>query len=825
MKHQNEQAVLVEDETEEAKQAHLEAAELRDSMFTTLSRELNTELGKAIADKTSIETRMLADESQYWGLPEGGWDKEDVTAGYDRTSRSNQGRGSSIDNKTRSKTRIASARIGDMLFPTNMPNWAMQPTPYPDVPIELVMEEYRREQAEKAPPAQPAQPPGQELMGTMPPNQLPPPGQAEAGPPEAQAPAGPPAAQAPPPPQAEPDYDVLAMKVSIRRGRKMQQRIRDVLTENKYPKVGRQVIMDGCKSGTGIIKGPYVRFQVKRSYKTQQDDQGEIAVMKVEKVKIPGVSRVSPWMFFPQRARCIEEAEHAFELHLLSATQIQQMVSTHGFYPDQATKLLKTSPSLGAVESIISKRAAITNYSMSRYEQTYAVWEYEGVIDGHILRQMGFDLAEDDELTSYYGAVWFADNFVLRIDMAPLEATSSLPYRVWCYEEDETSIFGFGVPFVMRDDQYVINMVWTSILHNVSVSSGPQIAVEKGVLIPADGSYNIRGPKLWYKNDVDVPMNQAIDAIIIPSTLATTMPVYQQALLNADNNTNLPLMLGDGQSSGVNSGMSGMAQITIMNQTNIVQRQAAHSWDDNITNPLITGLYQWFMESNEEDIKGDYQVEVRGASYLLVKDTQAQHAQMLLQMVLSDPELKALVEMENLYKIYLSFLDIPIESLIKTPEQRKEDAANQQPDPVQQAEVDKLKSETALNQAKANSESTKAQGAGAQRMEIIDQADIMKLDLDYARLQDKERDREHAMQIELVRRETKLIEIASKEGLEYEKLNNSISSEREKLMATLQIGTTQQRSRDYFDAARLRLDQYKEELRAQNLARGYDSFS
>ena len=813
------QAETVEEISVEEQEKKLRSVERRDEMFSGLTRELTTELGKAISDKTSVENRMLADEAQYWGLPEGGWDKEDITAGYDRTSRSNS-RGSAVDNKTRSKTRIASARIGDMLFPTNMPNWAIYPSPYPDVPMNLIMEEYKKEQAANAPPEQAGgAPPEQALMAAMPPDQM---GMGEQGGP--MAPRMPQGQQAPPPPPMEElNYDELAQKVSHRRCRKMQQRIRDVLSENRYPKMGRSVIMDGCKLGTGIIKGPYVRYQIKRSYDNQRDDEGEIAVLKVEKVKVPGVARVSPWMFFPQRARCIEEAEHAFELHLLSRTQLQQMVESHGFYPDQTSKLLKTRPSLGQVEGILSKRAAITNHNMSRYENTYAVWEYEGVIDAEVLRQMGFPIEEEDELTSYYGAVWFADNIVLRVDMAPLEATSTLPYRVWNYEEDETSIFGFGVPFVMRDDQYVIDMVWSSILHNVSVSAGPQIAVEKGVLIPADKSYHINGPKLWYKNDVDVPMKQAIDAIIIPSTVNTTMPVYQQALQNADTNTNLPLMLGDGQASSQQQGLSGAAQITIMNQTNIVQRQSAHAWDDNITNGLITGLYQWFMESDEEDIKGDFQVEVRGASHLLVKDTQAQHVQMLLQMALGDPELKAGLDMEELYRIYLSFLEIPVDTLVKSPEQKEADAANVQPDPIQQAEVAKLESETNLNNAKAQSEQTRAQESGSRDMEVIDHAEIMKLELKYAELQDKERDREHDMQKELIRRETKLIEIASKEGLEYEKLNASISSERENLMATLQMDEQTRRSRDYFDAAKLQIDKYREQLKAQNMSMGFDS--
>ena len=822
----------VSTELKEVPEDKVEAEARRDSMFSALEMELDKELGKAIADKSPVEARMLADESQYWGTV-GGWDKEDVASGHDQTGRSR--RGMPTDNKTRSKTRIAASRIGDMLFPTNSPNWDMRPSAYPDIDVDDVLEEYKRQQAAKAPPPPPP-PAGQELMGAMPPDQM-------GGGPEAMpAPMAPEGPQAPPP--EPPDYDKLATEIATKRCRKMRQFIRDALGESDYSKLGRAVIMDGSKVGTGIVKGPFVRYTTKRSYSQEQDDEGEVTVLKVEKIVQPAVSRVSPWNFFPQRARCIEEAEHAFELHVLNRVQLAKMVDSHGFFSRQTAKLLSKKPSLGTVESILAQRAAITNYSMNRYENSYAVWEYHGIIDVKVLREMGFEIPEDpennmDELANHYGTVWFSEGCILRIDMSPIDAMSSLPYRVWCYEEDETHIFGFGVPFIMRDDQYVIDMVWSSILHNTSVSAGPQLAVEKGCMTPADGSYDIRGPKLWYKNDVDIPITQAMEAFVIPNTLANTMPVYQQAIQNADDNTMLPLMLGTGAAKGQEGGASGMTNVSMMNQTNIVQRQAAHNWDDNITDPLITGFYQWFMESDDpkhEEAKGDYTTEVRGASHLLVKDTQAQHVQLLMQMAASDPELRASLHMNDVYRLYLSFLDVPVDNLVKTPEEIEAEMAAQPPDPVQEAELALKQSQTKAADAKAQADLSRVEvdkiraqtalleAQNGQKLEMVDHSEIMALELRYAEMRDKQNDRDLQLQLKLLDRETKLMEVAAKNNLEYSKMEAQISSDRERMLADLSITKGQQASKDYFDSARLRLDQYSEELRTKNMDRGFDSF-
>jgi hypothetical protein len=49
------------------------------------------------------------------------------------------------------------------------------------------------------------------------------------------------------------------------------------------------------------------------------------------------------------------------------------------------------------------------------------------------------------------------------------------------------------------------------------------------------------------------------------------------------------------------------------------------AWDDDITSPLIKDFYHYNMENSpKSEIKGDFQVDARGTSALLVKETQSQ---------------------------------------------------------------------------------------------------------------------------------------------------------------------------------------------------------
>jgi hypothetical protein len=763
----------------------------KEELLHVLGQSLEEKKRRAIQYKTHIEARMLIDEAQYWGRNSQPATKEDKVAGKDSAMFAS---GAPSDNKTRSKTRIAAARIGDMLFPTNAPNWGMRPTPNPEIPPDVLAAETQKYMQENQPPA----------------------------PPQEAGPDGQPVPQQAAPQVPPPDPDLIKDRVATKACAKMARRIKDVLAESQYPKEGRMAIMDACKLGTGIIKGPCNMGKVRRRYRPGQVNGERVDVLEQGSVPQPSVYRVSPWNFFPMPARNINESEWALEMHLPTATMLRKMVQSHGFDAETTAKLLKAGPYRGEVDSVLSQRAAITGDNSTDFRDNWAVWEYHGPIDRDDLEAWGAQVpqteAEEEaaELESLYGEIWFCNSKILRMNIAMLDGDSNLPYHVFNYEEDETSIFGFGIPFIMRDDQYMIDTMWEAMGHNAAVSAGVQLAITKGRMVPADGSYNVRGPKLWYNTDEDTDIRDVIQAFVIPSTIENTMPLYQQAKLNADENTNLPLMMGDAkgvQSTGTSSGLS-----MLMNQQNIVQRQAAHGWDDNVTTRLIPRLYDWFMQHDPDPtIKGDYEVEVRGASYLLVRDTQAQHAQLLIQLAAQDPNLAAKLNLDELYRVYLGFMDIPIDLLLKTPEQVKMEQANQQPSPLEQLEMDEKR-------ANINKLNAQAQAAGQGLGNQVTEKDMLNMDLEYAKLSAQQYAQNLQLEIEGIRRDTQLLRTAADEGIKYEQIRADMERFHTKLENETQLRLRKQSSDDYFKAAELRLSEFRDRLKSINLSKGFDTY-
>lgn len=73
------------------------------------------------------------------------------------------------------------------------------------------------------------------------------------------------------------------------------------------------------------------------------------------------------------------------------------------------------------------------------------------------------------------------------------------------------------------------------------------------------------------------------------------------------------------------------------NNASSVLRRLAKRFDDYVTEPHITRYYEWMMQHSErEEIKGDFQIDVRASSALVERDAQQQFLLTLLS-VAKDP--------------------------------------------------------------------------------------------------------------------------------------------------------------------------------------------
>ena len=646
-----------------------------------------------------VEDRMLEDMRQYLGVE-------------DRVDRLNKKAGSGSDlnvNITRKKTNAAEARLSDMLFPTDDKNWGLVPSPVPTVAIEGMPESAP---AELQPAPQPMQQPD--------PQQIPPQSDAEQVGVGQQAIPQPEAMvagieqQAPQPlePALTPEEETL--RNAKARAALMEKVLDDQLTECDYASVGREAIRAGCMLGTGVIKGPVRMGRGRRMWSRKEDGLGNVAYVLVDvQDDSPGFELVPTWDFFPtMSATRIEDSEVTFQRHWMTRRDLIRLAKRDDFMPDQIRRVLRNSPDRTPPDYLTQLRdmSEITGVGD---EKRYVVWERHGPVDIQDLQACGVidKDAEVDPLEEYQGVVWVCQGIVIKAAVNPMD-TEDQPFSVFNFERDDSCIFGYGVPYLMRQPQKVVTAAWRMIMDNSNLSVGGQIIINKKIIEPAptpDGkqSWEITPLKIWLLSNSSYRAADAFHVFEFPNHQNELAAIFNLARAMADEETGIPQIAEGDQGQHVTQTAHGMEML--MNSHNIVMRRAVKNWDDNVTVPNILRLYDWNMQNNpNDDIKGDFSPEATGSAALLLKETQARNMLNLVNFLMN-PALIGWAHMGPLVRKLVSSMQHDPDELIKTQkeydafmQQQQAAAAQQQPQGPNHVEVQRMKNDLAwaIHQAK-----------------------------------------------------------------------------------------------------------------------------
>lgn len=643
--------IVVDELTPEEVAQKQEALARRQARLDQVVASLEGDLNEAITWRQDAERQWLLDLDQFdSGHTEHAPTKSDPTndavPDYRKTG----------DNITRPAVLLATSRVSDMLFPTSDRNWDITPSPDAD------------------------------LTGWQPPLNE-----------DGSAPEG-------------DQLERLEQEEAEKRCEAMRTQIDDQLQEANYDGIGRDVIFDACLYGTGVMRGPVPSRKLCR----KPDGQGRWR-RQYRESHIASAYYVDLFQFYPRPCRNIKECPGVYELELLTPSGLRALSRDPGFSKTQVARALKTACKFGSLaQSPLFQRASsqnATNNVLVTLENRYAVWKYTGEMHRDTVIDFTMGLLEessvtedvaaqiiaklsDDELLSVNCEVWFTNGVAIKVVLSSADDNVQ-QYHVYNYEKRPDSCFGKSMPFVLRDDQLAAHQLWQSMMLNAFMSAGLQIAMVKGALQPQDGkAYDMTftRPRVWEFTDEVKDIREAFQAWTVPSVIAEIMPMYERAKQNAQEHALLPAIAqGDATSSTPTS--SGLSML--MNAANIVTRQLAKAWDDDITTPLINAMYDWNLAHGKDEAKGDYVIIPRGVSHLLVKDVQAQRYLFALQTYSQNPEMSKRMKWGEWARMGMTVMEMDADKLMKDEAQVKleDEAAAQNPpqDPRVIAEQNRAK--------------------------------------------------------------------------------------------------------------------------------------
>ena len=314
---------------------------------------------------------------------------------------------------TRQKTNAAEARVADILLPTDDRNWGIQPTPEP-----FLMGMAADDQVATDPTT------GQVIMGQN--------GQ----------------------PARKKDVARAVMEMARKKADAMQTEINDQLIECDYNSELRKVIHDAAVLGTGVIKGPVVMNRTRKAWQPRTDFQGNTIheIVFVEELN-PASFRVDPRNCFPDPG-CGENIHHGkgmYERQKLTAKQVRELAKQPGYMKEQLRKVLEEGPKRSATMQELQEEQ---QRDIAR--DTYEMWEYWGEVDHEDLEAAGVKVGEKDELRAISACVVMINNTVVKAYLNPLD-DGQMPYDFYVWEKVASSCWGYGVPYLMRAQQKVLN--------------------------------------------------------------------------------------------------------------------------------------------------------------------------------------------------------------------------------------------------------------------------------------------------------------------------------------------------------------------------------
>lgn len=681
------------DEAKARKGAGGEEAQKMQERLSGFIQGLEAEAKRRVQLRLSIEERWLADLRQYHGM----YDERDRDGITDKD-------GSMVFiNQTRPKTNMLAARLMDLLFPTDDRNWGISPSPVPEIADDLSKTQDTMRDADDTFADRERQ-----LRQTE---------QAQAANPQA-APALEEKAAA----LAEEMDGLDKVRQEIRtklqdladvqaiaqdRCDLMEREIEDQLMACQYQHECRRMIMDACKIGVGVLKGPVTGTAQRQIWRLVEGDEGPGSFKLTDMVDetTPGAHWVDPWAFYPDPdAATISDCEGFFERHLMNKKKLRRFARDPEVDKDVVRELLTAGPDSNANPSYYIRLTNITGQRTESAKDMYSVWEYTGPIETEDMQALIANMADEktrqtmeeagaeiDPLQELHARVWFCQGKVLKFALHPLDSNEPI-YSVYNIEKDEGSLFGFGVPYVMRDPQAMMNGAYRMMMDNAALSTGPQIVVNKEAVTPEDGNWNITPRKVWQRNNSDIGSQlPPFEAHNIPSNLTELAAIIDISMKAIDEVTGLPQIAQGEQGSGVTKTAQGMA--LLMNSANVIFKRVVKMFDDQVTTPMIRRFYHWNMQFNErEEVKGDYEVDARGSSVLLVREMLSQNLMMIANGFVGHPVFGDWIKEEDLLRLLIKSHTIPADEVIRTQDEYDEHmkSKGEQGDPLAQLKAQEM---------------------------------------------------------------------------------------------------------------------------------------
>lgn len=467
-----------------------------------------------------------------------------------------------------------------------------------------------------------------------------------------------------------------AKKQATERMARMEDKMEDQLAEGGFSESLDEFINDIVTFPSAILKGPVVRKT--QDLEWTQDAEGKSVAKAVDTLR-PYWDRVDPFMAYPAaHASGIDDGDF-IERHRLSRASLYEMKGVEGYSSEAIDAVLDVYGRNGLNDwlAVDTEKANVEGKSTANVSNNPGnlidALQFWGSVQGKLLVEWGMPEASlPDQLKDYPCEVWMIGSWCIKAVLNP-DPLGRKPYYKASYEEVPGAFWGNSVADLARDSQTQCNVAARAIANNMGIASGPQMTINVDRL-PAGEDITQMFPWKIHQHTSDPygSTAKAIDFFMPPMIGDQLIGVYNFFSALADEHTGVPrYMTGDAtQQGGALRTSSGMSML--MQNAGKAIKQVIGNIDRHAIEPCIGRL--WFYNmlfGTDPALKGDAKFIARGASSLVIKETQQQRINEFMQLALSNPLVGQIVGEEaiaSLLRIAAKNLDMDTDAIVPPPE-------------------------------------------------------------------------------------------------------------------------------------------------------------
>jgi hypothetical protein len=470
-----------------------------------------------------------------------------------------------------------------------------------------------------------------------------------------------------------------------------EDKLYDVLLETGWEDAIRDVIEDAVIFPAGILKGPVLRQKKNIIW------EGNVPSVR-EEVSID-FNSPSPFDIYPLPSSQRPE-DGLIERHRLTREYLTSLIGVAGYNEDAIRQVLSESrASTSGWLSVINDtvRQSLEDRPTEQFnssDERIDALQYWGNISGALLLSYGYEFEPDmiDPVRSYPCEIWLVNRHVIKAAINQ-DILGRVPYSFVSFRRQKGSLWGSAsIADLCRDAQDTCNSACRSIIHNMALSSGPQIVYDISQLPDGINLSEIAPFKIWtFSSDKGPGANSTrkpIDFFVVPSVVSELMNVYQFFSNEADNKTGIPKYSYGSQGGGTGAINTATGMSMMLNNSLKSIKQVIRNIDRYIIRPSVQRTYEMLLfQFNTPEIQsGDIKLKAVGASALIAKEVVQLRRNELFQVLATNPNLLNLVGEEILAKVFIAVFrgaDIPFESVV---EDRLKEHIKQQLISAQQAQ-------------------------------------------------------------------------------------------------------------------------------------------